>query len=232
MKNIQKLGGYAAMYLAASYLIGMLIFLVVLDYASITDAAQKAALIVAQPLVFYATNLLMYVLFGFVLVVLALALRERMKDGAPALTAGAAVVGLIWAGGLIASGMVSNAGIAPVVDLYARDPAQAAATWLAVETVSGGLSGANGEILGGVFTLLVSLAGLRTRGLPKGWNMLGLVVGAIGIVTTVPGLQDLTGLFGLTQLLWFVGLGLVLLRRRPAEVLTTAPAASLIAPAR
>ena len=34
-------GGVAALYLAAAYLIGMALFLVVLDYPSITDPAQK-----------------------------------------------------------------------------------------------------------------------------------------------------------------------------------------------
>ena len=45
MKSLQKFGGIAALYLAAAYLIGMTIFLVVLDYPSITDPAQKVALV-------------------------------------------------------------------------------------------------------------------------------------------------------------------------------------------
>jgi hypothetical protein len=43
-------------------------------------------------------------------------------------------------------------------------------------------------------------------------NILGLLVGAVGIVTIVPGLIDLAGLFGLGQVVWFVWLGIVLLR--------------------
>ena len=46
MKALQKFGGFAALYMAFAYLIGMVIFLVVLDYPSITDPAQKVALIV------------------------------------------------------------------------------------------------------------------------------------------------------------------------------------------
>ena len=41
-------------------------------------------------------------------------------------------------------------------------------------------------------------------------------VGAIGIISTIPGLSDLAGVFGLTQILWFVWVGIVLLRRSPA----------------
>jgi hypothetical protein len=217
MKTMQKLGGFAALYLAVAYLVGMAIFLVVLDYPSITDAAQKVALLVEMQMVTFSTNLLMYVFFGVFLIVLSLALYDRLKSGAPAVMQVATVIGIIWAGSLIASGMVSNAGIAPVVALYAKDPAQAALTWQGIETVAGGLGNQNGEILGGLWTLLVSLAALRAGGLPKGLNILGLLVGAAGIITILPGLIDLVGVFALGQVIWFVWLGIVLLRSNPSR---------------
>ena len=108
--------------------------------------------------------------------------------------------------------MVSNAGIEPTIALYATDPTQAALSWQGIETVAAGLGNGNGEILGGLFTLLVSLAALRGGGLPRGLNILGLLVGGVGILTINPGLTDLTGVFGLSQMVWFVWLGIVLLR--------------------
>ena len=212
MKNLQKFGGFAALYMAIAHLIGIVIFLVILDYLSITDPAQKVALNVDKQMVIFSTNLLMYVFFGFFLIVLSLALYDRLKSGAPAIMQVATAIGIIWAGSLIASGMVSNAGIVPVVALYAKDPAQAALTWQGIESVASGLGNGNGEILGGLWTLLVSLAALRTGGLPKGLNILGLVVGAVGIVSLIPALNALTGIFGLGQIIWFVWLGIVLLR--------------------
>jgi hypothetical protein len=168
-------------------------------------------------MVIFSTNLLMYVFFGVFLIVLSLALYDRLKSGAPAIMQVATAIGIIWAGSLIASGMVSNAGISPVVALYAKDPAQAALTWQVIESVASGLGNGNGEILGGLLTLLVSLAALRTGGLPKGLNILGLLVGAVGIITILPGLTDLVGVFGLSQLIWFVWLGIVLLRSNPGK---------------
>jgi hypothetical protein len=217
MKTLQKFGGFAALYLAVAYLIGMGIFLVVLDYPSITDSAQKVALLVEMQLVTFSTNLLMYVFFGVFLIVLSLALYDRLKSGAPAMMQAATVIGIVWAGSLIAGGMVSNAGIAPVVALYAEDPAQAALTWQGIEIVAGGLSNANGEILGGLFTLLVSLTALKAGGLPRGLNILGLLVGALGILSILPGLNDLTGIFGVDQMIWFAWLGIVLLRSKPGQ---------------
>jgi uncharacterized membrane protein YhaH (DUF805 family) len=216
MKTLQKLGALAAFYLAVAYLVGMVIFIAVLDTPSITDSAQKVALLVHMPMVIFATNLLLYVFFGVVLIILALALHDRLKSGAPALMQVATAIGIIWAGALIASGMVANAGIAPVVALHATDPAQAALTWQTIEIVASGLGNGNGEILGGLWTLLLSVAALRGGGLPKWLNFLGLVVGAVGILSLIPELTTLlTGVFGLSQLLWYAGLGIVLLRGDP-----------------
>ena len=224
MKTLQRFGGFAALYLAVAYLIGMVLFLVVLDYPSMTDPAQKVALLVEKQMVIFSTNLLMYVFFGVFLIVLSLALYDRLKSGAPAIAQVATAIGMIWAGLLIGSGMVSNAGIGPVVALYAKDPAQAALSWQGIESVGNGLGNGNGEILGGLLTLLVSLAALRAGGLPKSLNILGLLVGAVGIISILPGLTDLTGVFGLSQIIWFVWLGIVLLRSseevRPAQALS------------
>ena len=217
MKNMQKIGGLAALYLAVSYVVGIVVFLVVLDYANIVDPVQKVALLVDKQLVIYALNLILYVIFGFFLIVFMLALNERLKADAPAIMQVATVIGIIWAGSLIASGMVSNAGIAPTVALYAKDPAQAALTWQGFEVVASGLGNGNGEILGGLMTLLVSWAALRTGGLPKFLNYLGVVVGLIGIVSTIPGLSNLTGVFGMSQIIWFVWLAIILLRPTPIK---------------
>jgi len=212
VKNLQRIGGFSALYLAAAYLIGIVLFLFVLNSPSIVDPAQKVALLVDKQMVIYLTNLVMYVIFGVFLIVLALALYERLNTAWPAIIQTATAVGIVWAGVLMASGMVANNGIAPTVALYAKDPAQAAFTWLAIESVSNGLGGATGEILGGVFTLLVSWAALQVNGLPKWLNYLGLLVGMIGLVSSIPGLSILTGLFGMSQVVWFVWLGVVLLQ--------------------
>ena len=212
MKALQKSGGIAALYMAISHLIGIIIFIVVLDYINITDPMQKLAMNIEKQSVIFSTNLLMYVFFGFALIVLSLALYDRMKSGAPALMQVATAIGIIWAGSLIASGMASNAGLATVVVLYAKDPTQAALTFQAIESITNGLGNANGEILGGSLTLLVSLAALRAGGFPRGLNILGVLVGVVGVITIVPALNSMVALFGLGQIAWFVWLGIVLLR--------------------
>jgi hypothetical protein len=212
MKELKKFGGFAAFYLAAAYIIGLTLFIVVLDYPSITDPSQKLGVLVENQMIIFSTNLLLYVFFGLFLVVLSLALHDHLKSGAPALMQVATVIGIIWAGSLIASGMISNAGIDLVVAQYAKDPAQAMLTWETIETIAtNGIGNGNGEILGGVWTLLVSIAALRSGRLTKALNILGLLVGAVGIITLMPGLKDLVGSFGIGHIVWYIWVGILLL---------------------
>ena len=208
----QKVGGVAALYLAAAYLVAMPFFLVVVKYQSVVDPAKKVALLVGNLESMRAMYLVTYVIFGIVLAILALALYARLKDDAPALAQAATAVGLIWAFVLVASGMVFNAGMAAVVGLHGTDPAQAVAAWQAIEPVAQGLGGSGGELLGGLWVLLVSAAALRTRGLPKVLNWLGVAIGTAGVLSVVPALQDLKYGFGSLQIVWFVWLGIVMVR--------------------
>ena len=224
MKTLQKFGGFAALYMALAHLIGLIIFVVILDYISITDLAQKVAVNVDKQAIVFSTNLLMYVFFGFFLIVFTLAMYNRLKAGAPALMQVATTIGIIWAGSLIASGMVANAALTSVVALNATDRAQAALTWQGIEPVINGLGNANGEILGGLMTLLVSIAALRVGELPKGLNILGLMVGAVGISSLVPVLTGiLVPFFGLGQILWFVWMGILLIRDNSGKTATPEP---------
>jgi hypothetical protein len=217
MKTLQKFGGFSALYMAVAYLVGMFLFIFVLDYPSLTDPAQKVSLLLDNQAIIFTTNLLIYVFFGIFLTVLSLALYDRLKAGAPAIARMATVIGIIWSGSLIASGMISNAGIDPVVALYANDPDQASLAWQGIESVANGLGNANGEILGGFMTLLFSLAALRAGGLPKVLNIIGLLVGAVGIISIFPGLSNLSVIFGLGQVIWFVWLGITLFRSYPGK---------------
>ena len=213
MKNLQKMGGIAALYEAAVYVLGMVFFLLVVDYPSVVDPVQKVALLVDNQAIMYIMYLLLYVVWAIFLVVLALALYERLKAGSPAIMQIATAIGLIWASVIIASAYVFNMGVDTVVDLYGKDPAQAATVWLTIESVSMGLGGAKGEILGGLWTLLASWAALRAGGLPRALNYLGVVIGVAGILSAVPALGEPGPIiFALGQIVWFVWLGIVMLR--------------------
>ncbi|MCP4419844.1 MAG: DUF4386 family protein [Chloroflexi bacterium] len=156
-------------------------------------------------------TLFVYVAFGIFLVVLSLALHERLKASSPAMMQTATVFGLFWALVVIASGMIFITGMNTVIDLYGTDPAQAATVWLAIDAVFEGIGGGV-ELLGGLWILLVSWAALRGGVFPKALNYFGAAIGVAGILTVVPALEVLTDVFGLTQIVWFVWLGIIMLR--------------------
>jgi hypothetical protein len=210
MNSSQKMGGIAALYEAAAYMVAMVGFLLVVDVSGVADPVQKVALLVDNQAYLTILHLIAYVVWGIFLVVLALALYDRLSAGSPATARAATAFGLIWAGLVSASGTLYNVGMDIVVDLYSTDPAQAATVWLAIDAVFTGLSGI--EIVGGIWMLLASWAALRGGGLPRALSYLGLVVGVAGLLTLVPALEMLALVFGLGQIVWFVWVGIVMLR--------------------
>ncbi len=216
MNGLQKMGGVAALAMAATWVVAFAVLLGVLMPAGYFDegvtAVERARIITDNQALASIGYLIPYVAWGILLVVLALALHDLLKAGAPAVAQIATAIGLIWAGLVIASGMVAILGIRVVGELYGSDAAQAGAVWAPVETVVGGLGGDAGEILGGVWLLLIGWAALRARELPRALSSLGIVLGVAGILTVVPPLEPAAFLYGLGLIVWFVWLGIVMLR--------------------
>ena len=155
MRSLQKLGGFAALYLAAAYIVGMIGFLTVVDVSSVTDPVQKVALMADNLAFLYILYLIVYVVWSIFMVVLALALYERLKAGLPAIVQTATIFGIFWGCVIMISGMIHNVGMQNVVDLYGKDPTQAGTVWLTIHSVFRGLGGAN-EAIGGIWILLIS----------------------------------------------------------------------------
>jgi len=215
MKNLQKMGGIAALYEAAAYIVGMVGFLFVVDVSGVADPVKKVALMAGNLAFLYIMHLIVYVVWGIFMVVLALALYERLKAGSPAMMQTATVFGIFWGCVIIISGMINNSGMETVVDLYGKDPAQAATVWLGIDSVVEGLAGSN-EIIGGIWILLLSWAALRAGELPRILNYLGVAVGVAGIISVVPALAEIfIFIFALGQIVWFIWLGIIMLRSSP-----------------
>ena len=208
------MGGIAALYEAAAYVVTMAGVLLVADVSGVADPVQKVAMLAENQAFLTILHLISYVVWGGFMVVLSLALYDRLKAGSPAIAQTATAFGLIWAGLVIASGTLYNVGMANVIELSAQDPAQAATVWLAISSVFEGLSGI--EVVGGTWMLLVSWAALRGGMLPKALNYLGVAIGVAGLLTLIPALEMMAYVFGLGQIVWFIWLGIVMLRSSPS----------------
>jgi hypothetical protein len=233
VQSLQRIGGAAALAQAATFMVAFAVFLGVLMPAGYFDEgitpAEQTRIIVENHVVASIGWLIPYVGFGLLQVVLALALYDRLRSGAPAIAQVATAFGLIWAGLVMAGGFVATLGIRTVHDLYGTDPAQAEALWRAAETVATAVSGGAGEVLGGIWLLLIAWAALRARGLPRPLSYLGLILGIAGVITVVPPLEPAVFLFGVGLMVWWVWLGTVMLRtgdRGEAEPVVSRPAAA------
>jgi hypothetical protein len=211
--NLQKAGGIAALVQALAYVIGFVVLATLLNTGNSEDwsAVQKLDFVLKRKTLFQLWTLFIYVVFGISLVVLAVALHERLKERSLGLMQVATAFGLIWAGLVIASGMVSSVGLEAANALHAKDAAQAASTWLTIGAVQDGLGGGV-EVTGGLWVLLTSLAALRSTEFAKPLNYLGMAVGVAGLLTIAPTLGDLGAVFGLGQILWFAWIGILMLR--------------------
>jgi hypothetical protein len=206
----QKAGGVAALYIALALFAAMPYFLLVVDYQGAGTIGEKVALLVANYASMYAMYLVGYVFYGFALGVLAFALYDRLQAFAPATMRVATAVGVLWSVALVTSGMVWNFGMTTIVALAKTDPTRAGMVWQAVEPVSSALGGAGGEILGGLWILLLSVVALRSGALPKFLGWFGVAIGVAGLSSVVPPLHDAAIVFGLMLIVWFGWLGAVL----------------------
>jgi hypothetical protein len=220
MKTLQKFGGFAALYLAAAYLVGMIGFLTVVNVSGVADPVKQVALMADNLAFLYIMYIIVYVVWGIFMVVLALAIYERLKANSPAIMQTATVFGIFWGCVIIVSGMIQNAGMQNVVDLYGKDPAQAGTVWLTINSVLGGLAGSN-EAIGGIWILLLSWAALRKGEFSRVLNYLGVMVGVAGIISIVPALVEIfVAIFAMGQIVWFIWLGIVMLRSNPGKKAT------------
>ncbi len=210
LSNLQKIAGVAALSEGLIYVTVFALYGTTLAMPSGLNAAQKLSFLAHHQDLLYFSNFLGYVVFGLLLAILVLALHERLKQAAP-LAQLASIFGILWVGLVITSGMLANIGLNAVLKLSISEPEQARALWLNVTTMTEALGGGN-EIVGGMWVLLISLAGLKANVLPRVLHYLGSFVGMVGIASCYPA-EILTEIFGISQIIWFGYMGMTLLRQ-------------------
>lgn len=216
MKTLQKPAGISAISEAFIYIFAFVYFGAFWSYPSDGNSLEKMTYMADNQLSFSAMVFLMYVVFGVLLAVLIVGLHDRLKHTLnPALTIGS-LFGCVWVGLVIASGMISNIGLAHAIDVMAESPDRALEIWTVVSLITESIGGGN-ELVGGLWVLLISIVALRGKELSRTLNYLGLLVGAAGIATVYPD-DVFTELFGITQIVWFVWLGVHLLAHSAATL--------------
>lgn len=212
MQSTQRLGGIGALIAAGTFVVGLAMFATILmDFVNATDPAEAVAFIADNQMALYVWNNIIHIVFGIALVPLVLAIGDRLRSAHSPLARISSVFGLIWAGVIIATGMVTNIAYATVSDLHATDPEMASTVWASLDAVTNGLGGGN-EVLGGIWVLGISIVALRERLFARWINYLGVVMGVSALVTIVPALEDVGAVFGLGLIVWFAAVGITLIK--------------------
>jgi hypothetical protein len=225
MKNLQKMGGIAALIGGATNILGLVVYATLLlpkGGDSKGDPGQYVAFLAANQAVMRLWYQIIWLALGVCLIFLSLALYERLKAGSPVLAPAVRVFTLIYAVLVILLGALEINSLSTVVRLFGQNPAQAATVWLTLDSVASGLGAGGGEtIVTGLWFLLLSWAALQARALPRLLNYLGVVVGLAGILYVFTASDAVLSVNALGLIVWFVWLGIVMLRSNPGKKATS-----------
>ncbi|MCH8536793.1 MAG: hypothetical protein LAT66_03385 [Alkalimonas sp.] len=197
--------------MALCYLSMFIIFFGLISVPAGLDTLGLIEFLQQDRLLFAVSYSVGYLVFGVLLAITLQALQHALPDKNAALASLADRFGGIWVMLMMASGMTYLIGLDRLFHLVSIDPMQAQALyhsiWLITNALGGGI-----ELVGGLWVLLLSIAGLKQNYLPKALHLLGLVIGTLGILTVLHAVPYLKDAFGLLQIVWFIWLGIMLLR--------------------
>lgn len=213
MSVLRVPSGFSAVFLGLISIAAFVYFGAFFSYPVSGTPEEKMRFLADHQLEVSIVYFSIYVLFGALLAILVVGVHEILKNTSPPMASLTSIFGVIWIGLVIASGIIYNIGLDQSIRLLDEGPDTAFSLWRTVSVVANSLGGGN-EILGGVWVLLVSFVALKAAVLARALNYFGCFVGVAGIVTVYP--EELfTEVFGLSQIIWFIWLGLVILRSNP-----------------
>jgi len=208
--KLQKIGGVGSIGFACLCVIYLVFFLLVFPRLGFVgpsdwiDPVKSNAAWNTSPITFILINL-ESILLSIALILIALALRERMQAGVPNLmrmvVIGVSIACVLW----LASALIDITGNPLIVS------AQDVSAKRAVIAMYFGLIFAGDHAWGWVL-LLIGWAALKTKSLPRILSYLSLLGGILGILEFA--VQPLMFVFIFLGIVWGVWLGVVLLRSK------------------
>lgn len=215
--TLQRCGGLASIGMALCYFTVALIFFVFLSQSEQAEPLQKIQYINQHQLLVLAGYAIGYLLFGFLLAVLVIAIPQQLPQPQSALVQVSGLFGKVWVVLMMASGMIALTGLELVSTLVNPDPDLAVTLFHVMGLMTHALGGGI-ELVGGLWILLFSLAGLQQQPHRAKLHGLGLLTGSFAILTVFHTQPYLKEAFGLSQLVWQLWFGVVLLRQSQQEI--------------
>lgn len=205
-------GAFSFLGMPLCYIVMFVIFGVILSFPQSGVVDDKISYIAAQHSLLSIAYITGYLVFGTLLLVSVQAIHARLKSQTSHLINLAFSFGFIWVVLMMCSGMIALIGMNTMLALYTEQSEHAVTLFYVYTTVVNGMGGGI-ELVGGVWVFLLSLHALRTKQLSKSLNVLGLVVGILGILTLIQSIPELKDAFGLSQIMWFIWVGAAMFER-------------------
>lgn len=209
--KLQKIGGFSSIVSAFLMVIFLVFILLVFPRLGLVELSDWFDPVKgldagrASPTTFFLFNLEL-ILWSIALILIVLALRERMQASAPILmriaVIGVSITCALW----LAAALIVSVGMPSIVS------AQDASAFRAMMVVYFGLSN-TGDFALGWALLLIGWAALKTKGLPRMLSYFSVLNGVVMIFNFVGGpiIIMISMLLSFVFLLW---LGIVLLRSK------------------
>jgi Na+-driven multidrug efflux pump len=220
MKNLQKAGGICSLIASATYIFAMALVLSVLSPFADTNLSfqEYISFVAANKTIIYIWHFSMYFINGICLMVLAVALYERLKNGAPYMAKIASVFCFIWIAFVFLSGLINIFGTETVITLYTKDQNQAEIVKQTVETISMSIDHSD-KLLGCLWVGFVSIAAFKNKILPNMVNILGMVISTAGLIgIIIPSLLTVSYVFGFGAIIWWLCIGIFMLHKQNIRV--------------
>tara|TARA_R110000787_G_scaffold78931_1_gene172400 strand:- start:446 stop:1126 length:681 start_codon:yes stop_codon:yes gene_type:complete len=218
--SIQKWGGIAAITEACSYIFGFILFFGILDASGFDTPERYLEFIILNRDTFFVGYLVIGILFSFALIILVQALYQRFKLASPELMKFTAIVGYLWVCMVLASSMIFLTSLTAITKYHALNPEQALTINHSISIIVDALGGGI-ELIGAVWVLAISYVGLKSKIYSPLLHYWGFLVGVSGLLTLFSGLsffasnpffEATTAIFGLGQIVWFLILGILMLK--------------------
>lgn len=211
----QRLGAIALLMMPLCYVCMFVVFGVVLKMPETDVLTDKIAYLVANQGTLSVGYIGGYLIFGSLLLIAVQALHNRLAEGLSHLLNCATAFGFIWVVLMMCSGMIALVGMNTMATLHDRASEHAETLFFVYTTITNALGGGI-ELVGGLWVLLLSVSGLQHHRLSKALGLFGIMVGLLGILTIYQGLPEFKDAFGMSQIVWFVWMGIVLYPQKPS----------------
>lgn len=167
---------------------------------------QRLAFILSHGRFFQLWYFIIFIVFASCLMVLCRAINHWLGAHTTVATQLVAVCGFIWSAYCFSIGLIALFTIEYLLQLPSEEQTE---VWFVIFAIQMGL-GDGIEWVGGIWLTALSWVMLQRKICPKAIHIFGFIIGVIGCLTLHPSLEVAGAIFGLSQIVWFVWMGLIL----------------------